>query len=110
MTVEFPALALILLFPALGVVFNLFFGARSGRGAVNIVGPGVMFAAFGVATWAFLTLLRMPPGGALVTHLWGWSEAAPFQAARALRVAALSGVMGMIVPIPPDSASTHYRA
>src|SRR6204780_1486437 len=97
MTVEFPALALILLFPALGVVFNLFFGARSGRGAVNIVGPGVMFAAFGVATWAFLTLLRMPPGGALVTHLWGWIEAGPFHADLGLRVDALSGVMVMIV-------------
>ena len=53
MTVEFPALGLILLFPALGVVFNLFLGASAGRGAVNLVGPGVMFAAFGVATWAF---------------------------------------------------------
>ena len=30
MTVEFPALALILLFPALGVVFNLFFGVDVG--------------------------------------------------------------------------------
>src|SRR6202167_1190051 len=97
MTVEFPALALILLFPALGVVFNLFFGARSGRGAVNVVGPGVMFVAFGVATWAFLTLLRMPPGGALVTHLWGWIEAGPFHADLGLRVDALSGVMVMIV-------------
>jgi NADH-quinone oxidoreductase subunit L len=85
------------LFPALGVVFNLFFGARSGRGAVNVVGPGVMFAAFGVATWAFLTLLRMPPGGALVTHLWGWIEAGPFHADLGLRVDALSGVMVMIV-------------
>ncbi|MGD0119865.1 MAG: NADH-quinone oxidoreductase subunit L [Candidatus Binatus sp.] len=97
MTVEFPALALILLFPALGVVFNLFFGARSGRGAVNVVGPGVMFAAFGVATWAFLTLLRMPPGGALAMHLWGWIEAGPFHADLGLRVDALSGVMVMIV-------------
>ena len=97
MTVQFPALALILLFPALGVVFNLFFGARSGRGAVNVVGPGVMFVAFGVATWAFLTLLRMPPGGALVTHLWGWIEAGPFHADLGLRVDALSGVMVMIV-------------
>ena len=62
MTVEFPALALILLFPAFGVVFNLFLGPRYGRGAVNVVGPGVMFAAFGVATWAFLTLLSDAPG------------------------------------------------
>src|SRR6266436_6584551 len=84
MTVEFPALALILLFPALGVVFN-------------IVGPGVMFAAFGVATWAFVKLLAMPAGGALAMHLWGWIEAGQFHADLGLRVDALSGVMVMIV-------------
>jgi len=97
MTVEFPALALILLFPAVGVVFNLFLGPRYGRGAVNVVGPGVMFAAFGVATWAFLTLLAMPPGGALAVHLWGWIEAGKFHAELGLRLDALSGVMVMIV-------------
>src|SRR5271154_1087416 len=97
MTVEFPALALILLFPALGVVFNLFFGARWGRGAVNVVGPGVMFAAFGVATWSFVTLLKLPPGGSLVAPLWGWIEAGRFHAEFGLRVDALSGVMVMIV-------------
>src|SRR6202167_522221 len=97
MTVEFPALALILLFPALGVVFNLFFGARSGRGAVNVVGPGVMFVAFGVATWAFLKLLKLPPGSALAAPLWGWIEGGPFHVEFGLRVDALSGVMVMIV-------------
>jgi NADH-quinone oxidoreductase subunit L len=97
MTVEFPALALILLFPALGVVFNLFFGAWYGRRAVNVVGPGVMFAALGVATWAFLRLLAMPAGGALAAHLWGWIEAGRFHAEFGLRLDALSGVMVMIV-------------
>ena len=56
-----------------------------------------MFAAFGVATWAFLTLLAMPPGGALDMHLWGWIEAGRFHADLGLRVDALSGVMVMIV-------------
>jgi NADH-quinone oxidoreductase subunit L len=97
MTVEFPALALILLFPAAGVVFNLFLGPRYGRGAVNVVGPGVMFAAFGVATWAFLMLLATPPGGALAVHLWGWIEAGRFHTELGLRLDALSGVMVMIV-------------
>jgi len=97
MTVEFPALALILLFPALGVLFNLFLGPRYGRGAVNVVGPGVMFVAFGVATWAFFTLLAMPAGGALAVHLWGWIEAGRFHAEFGLRLDALSGVMVMIV-------------
>ncbi len=97
MTVEFPALALILLFPALGVIFNLFLGPRLGRGAVNVVGPAVMFAALAVATWAFVTLLAMPAGGALGVRLWGWIEAGRFHADVGLRIDALSGVMVMIV-------------
>src|SRR5271163_4825835 len=97
MTVEFPALSLILLFPLIGVVFNMFFGSRSVRGTVNVVGPGVMFAAFAVATWAFLTLLKLPPGGSLVAPLWGWIEGGPFHVEFGLRVDALSGVMVMIV-------------
>src|SRR5260370_41553103 len=97
MTVGFPALALILLFPAFGVVFNLFLGAKWGRRAVNLVGPGVMFAAFAVATWAFLKLLAMPAGGGLTPHLWGWIEAGRFHAELGLRIDALSGLMGVIV-------------
>src|SRR5260370_12965054 len=97
MTVEFPALALMLVFPALGVVFNLFFGQRFGRGAVNVVGPGVMFASLAVATWAFARLLAMPAGSALAVHMWGWIEAGRFHAEFGLRLDALSGVMVMIV-------------
>ena len=40
MAESFP-LGLILLFPALGLIFNLFLGRRAGRGAVNIVGAGL---------------------------------------------------------------------
>ena len=97
MTVEFPALTLILVFPALGVLFNLFLGQRSGRGAVNVVGPGVMFASFAVATLAFFRLLAMPAGSALTAHMWGWIEAGRFHAEFGLRLDALSGVMVMIV-------------
>src|SRR5260221_9876953 len=96
-TVEFPALALILLFPALGVVFNMFAGPRMGRALVNVVGPSVMFLAFAVATWSFLTLYSMPSGGALQVHLWRWIEAGKFHTDVALRLDALSGVMVMIV-------------
>src|SRR5579883_1665008 len=97
MNVEFAALALILVFPALGVIFNLFFGARLGRGAVNLVGPGVMFLAFAVSTWAFVKILAMPAGGALYCPLWRWIEAGSFHVELGLRVDALSGVMVMVV-------------
>ncbi|MHB8381936.1 MAG: NADH-quinone oxidoreductase subunit L [Candidatus Binataceae bacterium] len=91
------ALALILVFPALGVLFNLFFGARMGRRAVSIVGPGVMFLAFAAATWAFVRLLELPRGDALTFTLWPWIEAGRFHVEFALRADTLSGVMIMIV-------------
>ena len=97
MNVEFAALALILVFPALGVLFNLFLGPRLGRGAVNLVGPGVMFLAFAVATWAFISVLAMPAGSALYCPLWRWIEAGSFHVELGLRVDALSAVMVMIV-------------
>ena len=97
MNVEFAALSLILVFPALGVLFNLFLGPRLGRSAVNVVGPGVMFVAFAVATWAFLSILAMPAGSALYCPLWRWLEAGKFHVELGLRVDALSGVMVMIV-------------
>ncbi|HUY28200.1 MAG TPA: NADH-quinone oxidoreductase subunit L [Candidatus Binataceae bacterium] len=94
---ESSALGLILLFPALGVLFNLFFGARMGRRAVNIVGPGVMFLAFAAATWAFVRIVALPRGDALMFTLWPWIEAGRFHVDFALRVDTLSGVMIMIV-------------
>jgi NADH-quinone oxidoreductase subunit L len=97
MTAEFPALGLILLFPGLGVLFNLFVGVRMGRRAVNIVGPAVIFAAFAVAVWAFAALLALPHGGALGTTLWPWIEAGRFHVNVGLRLDALSAVMVLVV-------------
>src|SRR5712692_3154316 len=97
MTVEFPALALILLFPALGVVFNLFLGRRLGRTAVNFAGPAVIFAAFAVAVWAFFRLLEMPAGSALSVSLWPWIQAGAFHVDVALRLDPLSAVMVLVV-------------
>src|ERR1700739_255959 len=97
MTAQFSALALILLLPALGFVFNVFYGNRAGRGAVNLVGPGVMFLAFAVALWGFARLLAMPAGAALEVTLWPWIVAGQFHTAIALRFDALSAVMTLIV-------------
>ncbi|MGO9605048.1 MAG: NADH-quinone oxidoreductase subunit L [Candidatus Binataceae bacterium] len=97
MNVEFAALALILVFPALGVLFNIFLGPRLGRRAVNLVGPGSMFLSFAVATWAFITIFTLPAGSALYCPLWRWIEAGSFHVELGLRVDALSGVMIMIV-------------
>jgi NADH-quinone oxidoreductase subunit L len=96
-TIEFPALSLILLLPLLGVLFNLFAGPRLGRRAVNVVGPLVVFAAFGVACWAMARLCALPAGSALQFMLWPWIGAGPFQVNMALRLDALSGVMVLVV-------------
>jgi hypothetical protein len=85
MTQDFPALGLILLFPALGVLFNLFLGQRAGRGAVNLVGPGVVFIAFAVTLWGFFTLMGLPPGASLQCKLWPWIVAGSFHIEFGLR-------------------------
>ena len=97
MTAQFPALALIPLFPALGFVFNVFFGRRAGRQAVNLAGPGVIFLAFAVTLWGFTRLLAMPSGAALEVTLWPWIVAGQFHTEIALRLDALSAVMTLIV-------------
>ena len=97
MTSDFPALGLILLFPALGVAFNLFWGNRAGRAVVNVVGPGVIFLSFGVAIWGLVRLIVLPAGSALQFTLWQWIAAGPFHTEIALRLDALSAVMVLVV-------------
>ena len=97
MSAPFPALGLILLFPALGFVFNVFFARRFGRSAVNLVGPGVMFAALIVALAACARLLAMPAGSSLEAPLWAWIYSGSFQVDFALRLDALSAVMVLVV-------------
>ena len=97
MTENCPALGLILLFPALGVVFHVFCGRSAGRAAVNFVGPAVVSASFGVALWAFAKLFTMPPGAALAVTLWPWIEAGRFHVDVALRFDALAAVMTLVV-------------
>src|SRR5215813_11011762 len=97
MTREFPPLALILLFPLIGVVFNVFFGGRSGRAAVNFIAPALVFLSFGVSLVAFGLLLTMPSGAALTLFLWPWIEAGGFHVDIALRFDALTAVMTLVV-------------
>ena len=97
MTREFGALGLILLFPLIGVGFNIFFGRRAGRAAVNFVAPALIFLSFGVSVWAFASLLTMPPGAALTQTLWPWIEAGRFHVDIALRFDALTAIMTLVV-------------
>src|SRR6266478_4952163 len=72
MTIDFPPLALILFFPALGVVFNLFYGRTAGRGAVNFVGTSVIFLAFAIALSAVMTLVVSGVGAFIHLYSCGY--------------------------------------
>ncbi len=94
---EVTFLWLIPALPALGVLFNAFLGARAGKGAVSLIAPGVVGAAFLVGCAAFLQVLRLPHGSALAQRLWPWITAGTLQVDIALRIDALSAVMVLIV-------------
>src|ERR1700683_2015475 len=97
MIVSFPPLAFILLFPLLGFLFNVFLGARRGRGAVNLIGPAAIFIPFGIALVAFVKLLTLPSGSVLSVTLWPWIYAGRFHADFALQMDALSALMTLVV-------------
>jgi NADH-quinone oxidoreductase subunit L len=96
-TREFPGLGLILLFPLIGVLFNIFFARRAGRAVINLVAPGLIFLSFAVSLWALAALLKMPRGAALTLNLWRWIEAGNFRVDMALRFDALTAVMALVV-------------
>jgi len=93
MVIETTWLGWIVALPALGVLFNVFVGRRA-TGAVELVGPGLVGAAFALAVWA---ALRRPEGGALHDHVYTWIVAGPFRAEAGLRLDALAMVMTLVV-------------
>ena len=93
MVIETTWLRWIVALPALGVLFNVFVGRRA-TGAVKLVGPGVVGAAFALAVWA---ALRRPEGGALHDHVYTWIVAGPFRAEAGLSFDALAMVMTLVV-------------
>ena len=84
----------IVLFPLLGVVFNLSLGPRYGRQVVNWVSPGMVFLAF---CFAFAAFVQLPDGGALVDSVYPWIYSGALHVDIALRVDPLSGTMIMVI-------------
>ncbi len=89
-------LRFIILLPALGFLWNLFFGRRL-PGSVKLVGPGVLLAAFAVAVTAVLQLHGMEHGAWLRDHVFTWIDAGEFTAQAALRLDPLSSIMVLVV-------------
>jgi NADH-quinone oxidoreductase subunit L len=84
----------IVLFPLLGVLFNIFLGQRWGRKWVNLVAPGVVLLSF---LFSFAAFLCLPEGGALVDTVWPWITSGSFHVDFALRVDPLSAMMILVV-------------
>ncbi|HEV8712536.1 MAG TPA: NADH-quinone oxidoreductase subunit L [Candidatus Binatia bacterium] len=87
-------LRFIVLFPLLGVLFNIFLGQRVSRKTVNYVAPGVVLLSF---LFSFVAFLRLPESGVLVDTVWPWITSGSFQVDFALRVDPLSATMILIV-------------
>ena len=88
---------LIPVLPALGVLFNIFIGPRTGRGAVNFVSPAVVGVAFALACYTFSRVLGLPHGGALEQDVYPWITAGMLQVHVAFCIDALAAVMILIV-------------
>jgi len=84
-------------FPLLGVVFNAALGARLGRGAVRLVGPGVVGLSFAAAVYAFFQLLGAEHGAALINNVYPWITVGALHLDVAFTIDPLSAVMVLVV-------------
>ncbi|MFC1731697.1 NADH-quinone oxidoreductase subunit L [candidate division KSB1 bacterium] len=91
-------LGLILLFPLLGVIFNGFFGKKSGDRVVSFIGPSVIGLSFLFAALAFLELLQHDPENRrLEQTLFTWISSGDLNVSFTLLYDQLSGVMALVV-------------
>jgi NADH-quinone oxidoreductase subunit L len=67
------------------------------KGAVSVVGPGVLIGAFAVTLAIFFELLGHSPHEPAIVQLWRWLPAGDFQVDFALQVDQLSVVMMLII-------------
>jgi NADH-quinone oxidoreductase subunit L len=67
------------------------------KGAVSLVGPGVLLGAFAVSLGVTLELLRHPPHEPHVLRFWTWLPAGTLQVDFAFQVDQLAAVMLLVV-------------
>ena len=89
---------LVPLLPLAGFLVNGLLGRRLGKGAVAVIGPGVVGLAFAVAIGVVLDLARLPRGERLFElDLFSWIPSADLQVTAGLQVDPLSAVMMLVV-------------
>ena len=89
---------LILLFPALGLLFNTFFGRRAGQKTAAIVANAAVALSFVMAVALAGSLAALPAEERSVeVMMWPWIHIAGFQVDMALLIDPLSSVMILVV-------------
>ena len=84
--------------PLAGFLVNGLLGRSLGKGAVAVIGPGVVGAAFAVSVALFLDLARRAPEArALHQTLYTWLSAGDFRAGVAFLVDPLSATLMLVV-------------
>ena len=93
-----PYVWLVPALPLAGFLVNGLLGRRLGKGAVALVGPGVVGAAFVLALATLLALLRLPAHERLYElDLFRWIPSGDLQVTAGLQVDPLSTVMMLVV-------------
>ncbi|NOZ71886.1 MAG: NADH-quinone oxidoreductase subunit L [Chloroflexi bacterium] len=90
---------LILLFPALGALFNAFFGRSVGPRLVKLVANLAVLASFVMAVLMAVSVQALPPEahGQFELTLWRWIHIGDFRVDLALLIDPLSVVMALVV-------------
>ncbi len=89
---------LILVFPALGALVNLFVGDRLGERGIHVVASGMVVLSFVVSLGLFFGLAGLDEHHRTATvHLWDWITVGSFHAPAALLIDPLSVTMALVV-------------
>ena len=89
---------LILVFPSLGALINLFVGDRLKERGIHLVASGAVVLSFVVSLGLFFGLSGLDEHHRTATvHLWDWITIGSFQAPAALLIDPLSVTMALIV-------------
>ena len=90
---------LILLFPAVGALFNAFWGRRLGPRLVKLVANAAVLASFVVAVLMAISLQALPASahGQFELTLWPWIHSGDFRVDLAMLIDPLSVVMALVV-------------
>src|SRR4029453_18043099 len=103
----------IVIFPALGFLWNLFLGRRL-PGSSKLVGPGVLLASFVVAVLAVLRLHALPEHSALHDEVFRWIQVGTLKVDAAFWLDPLSSVMvlgvtgaGFLIHVSAGGSRAH---